>query len=377
MKAAMAFRTTLVALAFVLAGQTGTRAADAPKFEQYKNIIDVQAMAELAVVPVRDDVMVVDSRPAKIYDEGHIPGAVSIPNTFFPKLTGMLPKDKAHALVFYCGGLACPLSHKSAFKAEKLGYTNIKVFAAGFPAWVKAGHLASISAKQVKKMIDAKAPVTLIDARPSRVAKAGMVPGAINIPDTFFAKMTAKLPADKAAELVFYCGGVKCPLSPKSAAKAIKLGYTNVKLFQEGYPAWKAAYGDAGAAVADSGSSMVNGAKAAALVIGPSGDTVDLASFKKVLAEAPDSIQVVDVRDPGEFAAGTIKGSHNIPVDKMFDRFGEVAKDKPVVFVCATGTRAAEAYDIAKMENADAKVYFLDAHVTYNGDGSFDAKPNK
>ena len=50
-----------------------------------------------------------------------------------------LNRDKDTLLIFYCGGLECVLSHNSAFKAEKLGYTNIRVYAEGTPDWVAKG----------------------------------------------------------------------------------------------------------------------------------------------------------------------------------------------------------------------------------------------
>ena len=62
--------------------------------------------------------------------------AVSIPDSQFDKMTDKLPADKDALLIFYCGGLKCKLSHKSATKAEKLGYTNVKVFAEGYPKWI-------------------------------------------------------------------------------------------------------------------------------------------------------------------------------------------------------------------------------------------------
>ena len=50
--------------------------------------------------------------------------------------------------------------------------------------------------------------VAIIDARPKRAKyDKGHIPMAINIPDSQFDKMTAKLPADKNALLIFYCGG--------------------------------------------------------------------------------------------------------------------------------------------------------------------------
>ena len=74
-------------------------------------------------------------RPARKYDKGHIVPSINISNSQFDKLTHLLPEDKSTQLIFYCGGLKCKLSHKSAKKAEKLGYTNVKVYAEGSPVW--------------------------------------------------------------------------------------------------------------------------------------------------------------------------------------------------------------------------------------------------
>jgi len=50
-------------------------------------------------------VVVVDSRPYKPkYVEGHIPTAISIPDSQFDELKGKLPHDTSLPLIFYCGG---------------------------------------------------------------------------------------------------------------------------------------------------------------------------------------------------------------------------------------------------------------------------------
>jgi rhodanese-related sulfurtransferase len=225
----------------------GTSAAQPADAEAgwYKNIVDFKFVQEVATIPVRADVMIIDSRPTKRrYDPGHIPGAVSVPDSRFDKMANVLPEDKSKLLVFYCGGVKCPLSHKSAFKAEALGYTNIKVYAAGYPDWLKKGEIGSVSAAYVKRIVDKPDGTVIVDARPKkRKYDKGHVPGAISIPDRSFDKMTDLLPADKKTPLLFYCGGLKCPLSLKSAVKAVNLGFENVRVFQGGYPAWKAAYG--------------------------------------------------------------------------------------------------------------------------------------
>lgn len=60
--------------------------------------------------------------------------------------------------------------------------------------------------KQVK--VPMPEDVMIIDARPKRAKyDKGHIPMAASIPDSQFDKMTAKLPADKKALLIFYCGG--------------------------------------------------------------------------------------------------------------------------------------------------------------------------
>ncbi len=50
--------------------------------------------------------------------------------------------------------------------------------------------------------------VMIIDSRPKRAKyDKGHIPMAVNIPDSQFDKMTAKLPVDKNALLIFYCQG--------------------------------------------------------------------------------------------------------------------------------------------------------------------------
>jgi len=53
---------------------------------------------------------------------------------------------------------------------------------------------------------------------------------------------------------------------------------------------------------------------------------------------------VIDVSEPGEYAAGHIVGSRNIPIGRL-EVAPELPKNKalPVVLVCASGKRAAKA----------------------------------
>jgi len=338
----------------------------------YKNLVDFDYMKSQVEIPPKAGVTVIDSRPAaRKYDVGHIPGAINIPDSQFDKMTDRLPADKNALLVFYCEGPECMLSHKTAFRAEKLGYTNIKVYPNGFPEWKAKGMNVAVSAAFIKKQIDDKTNAVLIDARPARVFAKGSIPGAINIPDTQFDKEAGKLPTDKATPLVFFCGGLQCVLSDKSAAKAKALGYTNILTYPEGYPDWEKLYGTPTAAPADAGAAAPAAKPAAGLEPGKDKGSVSAASFERVMKESPDTILVVDVRDEKEFKKAAIKGSVNIPIDQLEKKMDSLPKGKPIVFVCGTGGRSGEAYDSVKLLRDDLQPWFVATEMTFNADGTF------
>jgi rhodanese-related sulfurtransferase len=356
---------------------TSALAADAPATQVragwYTKLVDVDFVKQQAVVPKIDGVMVIDSRPAaRKYDLGHIPTAVNIPDSQFGQLApSLLPQDKATLLVFYCDGPECILSHNSAFKAEKLGYTNVRVYADGFPGWIKNGNLHAVSAAHIRKLMDEKAPMTLVDSRPKeRKYDLGHLPGAISLPDSQFDKLAAeKLPADKAAALYFYCDGLACKLSNDSAMKAIKLGYTNVKVVPEGYPGWQKTYGAGPNASASTAS-----ARPPAIEAGKESGSISVASFERIYKEAPDTVHLIDVRDPQEVATGTFKGAINMPINSMEKNMDKLPKDKPIVFFCGAGGRGGEAHDMTKLYRPELKTVFLDAEIKWSKDGSYTIK---
>lgn len=56
-----------------------------------------------------------------------------------------------------------------------------------------------------------------------------------------------------------------------------------------------------------------------------------------------EGAQVVDVRNPGEFAGGHAPGSVNIPLPELGQRAGELDRNRWVIVCCASGTRSAMA----------------------------------
>jgi rhodanese-related sulfurtransferase len=63
---------------------------------------------------------------------------------------------------------------------------------------------------------------------------------------------------------------------------------------------------------------------------------------------------IIDVRTPGEFEGGHIKGSKNIPLNTISSKINEIKKlNKPVIACCASGMRSAQATSVLKQNGID------------------------
>jgi rhodanese-related sulfurtransferase len=106
----------------------------------------------------------------------------------------------------------------------------------------------SVNAEEVKKLLDSGVPV--IDTRVAAEYAEKTIKGAISVPykeksakDVGFDAGKdqfdlSKLPANKAAPLVFFCNGGECWKSYKASVLAQKTGYTKVHWFRGGFPEW-------------------------------------------------------------------------------------------------------------------------------------------
>ncbi len=76
-------------------------------------------------------------------------------------------------------------------------------------------------------------------------------------------------------------------------------------------------------------------------------------------AEAADAmrrgdLQLVDVREPAELAQARIEGATHIPLGQLKARLGELDRDRPVAFLCASGNRSGMATRAASKSGLDA-----------------------
>ena len=73
-------------------------------------------------------------------------------------------------------------------------------------------------------------------------------------------------------------------------------------------------------------------------------------------ARAEGTVQILDVREPDEWAEGRIPGAVHIPLGDLAARAGELDPEQPVIVVCRSGVRSLYGAEILlKSGFADAK----------------------
>jgi len=105
---------------------------------------------------------------------------------------------------------------------------------------VAAFHVASepvqsISAEQVKRLLDARERLILIDLRPGAGFGKGHLPGARSVPLSELPGRAAEVP--RTGRVVLYCD---CPAQETQAANQFlrDQGHRNIEVLEEGFPGW-------------------------------------------------------------------------------------------------------------------------------------------
>ena len=87
--------------------------------------------------------MIVDARPRAFYQQGHVPGAVSLPRETFaadyPPLQTRLEANGFSEVIVYCSETDCPDAGMVASALTRLGYKHLRVYQAGWEEWSRLG----------------------------------------------------------------------------------------------------------------------------------------------------------------------------------------------------------------------------------------------
>ena len=87
-------------------------------------------------------------------------------------------------------------------------------------------------------------------------------------------------------------------------------------------------------------------------------------NYKELLK---NGAQLIEVRTPGEYKIGHLKGAVNLPLQQLQSNVSKIRKDKPVITYCASGMRSSSA------KNLLVSIGFREV---YNG-GGFHSLENK
>ena len=86
-------------------------------------------------------------------------------------------------------------------------------------------------------------------------------------------------------------------------------------------------------------------------------------SDARAMIQSSSNLMLVDVRTPGEYAQGHLKGAINIPLSDLPVRIGGLEQNRPILVYCQTGSRSAQASSIL-VKAGFTQVYNLDGGMT-------------
>jgi rhodanese-related sulfurtransferase len=169
-----------------------------------------------------------------------------------------------------------------------------------------------VSTEELRHILAGQRAIVL-DVRPHTEFAIGHIPGALNVaarpgvPMSSYVSDVAEIDrliaGDKRRPLVLYCNGPHCGKSKRLAEELFAAGYTDVRRYQLGIPVWRALGGVT---------------------------EIEADGLRHILAQDRTAV-VIDAREAGAYAVGTIPGARNIPRSRVVEGrdVGEVraAKD--------------------------------------------------
>ena len=298
-----------------------------------------------------------DARPKSKYNIGHIPGSTATPASELEKNLNWLPEDKATPLVFYCGGVTCPLSPKAMKIARANGYQDVRAYVEGFPAWKEEVYPAHVNPEWLARNLDVHH--IILDVR---TAPATSIQGAVHLPVSQLVQMheqwnKEKYPTNK--RTIFALRDKKAPITiianrdaSDDAIEAYEIltfwKFKNVAILKGGFGGWSEAK-----LPVESGkiAGELNYVKKLAE------GAIDEQDF--VAAVASGKATIIDVRSAEEASQGRLEKSVNIPLEELDRHLDRIPKDGLVILHCVGGARASLAYT-ALTKKGYTNVKFLD-----------------
>jgi rhodanese-related sulfurtransferase len=194
--------------------------------------------------------VILDVRSTEEAASGHIKGAVSMPLATLKARVKSFPDPKLKAPIIVYDGRGGRDSVAAARALIKAGQTNVQVMEQGLLGWQSAGYTidsgapaatkvayvpkprpGSIPAEEFRKLAtNTPADVLILDVRNQDEANAGMIKGAMLIPDEELLARINELPKDK--RIIAHCStGIRAEMAYHKLKDAgYKAGFLNAEI---------------------------------------------------------------------------------------------------------------------------------------------------
>ncbi|HEV7814596.1 MAG TPA: rhodanese-like domain-containing protein [Janthinobacterium sp.] len=271
------------------------------------------------------------------------------------------------AIVVLDGGEGLALA--AARRLRQLGYTDVALLDGGIEGWAADGgelfrdvnvpsksfgelveaerHTPSLTAQQVKALIDAQEDIVILDARRFDEYQTMSIPGSISVPGAELALRVRELAPDPATRVIVNCAGrTRSIIGTQSLLNA---GIPNqVAALRNGTIGWTLAgqqleHGQSRSFGPVSEANRQAAAANARKLADRAGVLrTDLAGLEKLRTDSGRSTYFLDIRTPAEFARGRLQGFRCAPGGQLVQETEQFAPVRGARFVLADsdGVRA-------------------------------------
>lgn len=163
--------SSIVALLLCAAGGTVYEATLGETGEKTAEV----STAELKQILETKSALVFDSRPAREFAVGHIPGALnvaakpSVPISVYvsdvKEIERVVKGDKSTPIVLYCNGPFCQKSKRLSAELIEAGFTNVRRYQLGMPTWRALVGVQEVELEGLRYVLDNDKTAVLLDAR--------------------------------------------------------------------------------------------------------------------------------------------------------------------------------------------------------------------
>jgi rhodanese-related sulfurtransferase len=309
-------------------------------FPANPNIAEPVVRAPELKAMIRDggELAILDVREKGVFSRGHLFLAVSAPLSRLELRVGSLVPRRSTRIVLCDGGEG--LAQRAATRLRLLGYTDLSVLEGGVEAWRQAGYevfsgvnvpskafgevvehaldTPRLDPEEVKAKLDAGADMVILDSRPIDEYRKMSIPGALDCPGAELVHRAFGLVKSPETLVVVNCAGRTRSII--GAQSLINAGLPNrVVALKNGTMGWNLAglrcdSGKETTAPPPDPAGLATAREAAARVAERCGvKRLDRSGLERLRGDRGRTLYLLDVRDPGEFAAGHLSGARSAP----------------------------------------------------------------